>query len=127
MSPSSACASSARWFQAFSHCTSVISCGRSAEPGCGEFHKSLGTWASTLALAITRRRIRTHRHVSMSSSTWEEIVVHPRIEQLGAPESSDEVTAWELFHENSKSSRYELSLSQQSVARRMQEMCEALE
>jgi SagB-type dehydrogenase family enzyme len=62
----------------------------------------------------------------MASDIWSDLVLRPTIEPLGTLDTDDDAPVWELFHENSKTSRYERGLPPQQVARRMQDMWASL-
>lgn len=62
----------------------------------------------------------------MASDIWSDLILRPTIESLDTLDTDDDATVWELFHENSKTSRYDHGLPPQYVARRMQDMRESL-
>ncbi len=59
----------------------------------------------------------------MTRDAWSDIVLRPALQELDA---DDDPTAWELFHENSKTSRYQRGLQPRAVVLRMQSMWESL-
>src|SRR5712692_9068261 len=83
----------------------------------GRYRKNLAIEGSRAALGITRPRILIHsEEVSVDEQRWQQIVIPP----------GNEYHVWELFHENSKISRYSDSLSDEQVMARMQQFHETL-
>jgi SagB-type dehydrogenase family enzyme len=62
----------------------------------------------------------------MTTEFWSDVVLRPPLEATGAVDTHDDTSVWELYHENSKTSRYERGLSPESVALRMRDMYASL-
>src|SRR5947209_5641050 len=62
----------------------------------------------------------------MASQPWNDLVLRPALEPTGAGGTGDEASVWELYHDNSKTSRYDPGFNPQHVLRRTQEMYPSL-
>ncbi len=62
----------------------------------------------------------------MASQLWNDLVLRAPMEAIGALDFDDDTSVWEVYHDNSKTSRYEPGLSPLQVAQRMQGMCASL-
>jgi SagB-type dehydrogenase family enzyme len=62
----------------------------------------------------------------MATEFWNDVVLRAPMEATGALDTNDDTSVWELYHENSKTSRYERGLSPERVALRMRDMYASL-